>query len=272
MLNLQQELDATYTLNVEQIAFFNENGFIKLKQVLSSEVLAHYRKLITDKVVELNTMHLPMEERSTYQRAFLQVMNLWEQDEGVKEFVFGKRLAQIATDLLGTTGVRLYHDQALYKEPSGGITPWHADQSYWPLTTDRSITVWVPLQETTLDMGALAFAAKSQSVDLGRGMPISDESEKQIQANLEAQNFEYMESPYELGEVSFHFGWTFHRAGPNTSDKSRSVMTIIYMDEDMKLAQPTNDNQQADWDRWCPVATIGDVIDTPLNPVLFSRK
>jgi hypothetical protein len=33
-------------------------------------------------------------------------------------------------------GVRLYHDQALFKEAEGGITPWHADHTiglYQPL-------------------------------------------------------------------------------------------------------------------------------------------
>lgn len=43
-------------------------------------------------------------------------------------------------------------------ETGGGVTPWHADQYYWPLATDRSVTVWVPLQETPLPMGPLSFA------------------------------------------------------------------------------------------------------------------
>ncbi len=43
-------------------------------------------------------------------------------------------------------GVRVYADQALYKEPHGGYTPWHCDAFYWPLATDKAITAWVPLQ------------------------------------------------------------------------------------------------------------------------------
>jgi Phytanoyl-CoA dioxygenase (PhyH) len=60
-------------------------------------------------------------------------------------------------------GVRLYHDQALYKEAGGGPTPWHADQYYWPLTTDRVVTAWVPLQAVSADMGPLAFAERTHS-------------------------------------------------------------------------------------------------------------
>lgn len=56
--------------------------------------------------------------------------NLWQHSERAHELVFSRRLAQIAAELLRVDGVRLYHDQALYKEPGGGITPWHADQYY----------------------------------------------------------------------------------------------------------------------------------------------
>lgn len=272
MIELGQDLNTAYTLTDEQITFFEQNGFIKLKQVLSPATIAHFEQIITEKVIELNTMHLPMEERTTYQKAFLQVMNLWLQSEEVKPLIFSERLARIAAELLRVDGVRLYHDQALYKEPSGGITPWHADQSYWPLASDRTVTIWLPLQATPVEMGALAFAAQSQHVDLGRGLPISDDSEQKIQQAFEDQNFDYIETPYDLGEASFHLGWTFHRAGPNTSDRSRSVMTIIYMDEQMRLLEPTNKNQQSDWERWCPGAEIGEVIDTELNPVLYSSS
>ena len=61
-------------------------------------------------------------------------------------------------------GVRLYHDQALFKEAEGGITPWHADQYYWPLSTSKTITDLIPLQATPLEMGPLEFSAGSQQV------------------------------------------------------------------------------------------------------------
>jgi len=71
--------------------------------------------------------------------------------------------------------------------------------------------------------------------------------------------------------VSFHSGWLFHRAGANQTDRMRKVMTIIYMDKDMRLKQPANVNQKADWDTWCPGAQVGELIDTPINPVLWQN-
>jgi len=265
------DIDRPYPLSEAQVAQFRRDGFIRLKDVFDAETLEHYGREITRLTIELNTQTVPLEERSTYDKAFLQVMNLWRQGGLVREFVFGKRLAGIAAALLEVDGVRLYHDQSLYKEPHGGITPAHADQYYWPLDSDRTITAWVPLQAVPRDMGPLAFFAGSQHVEFGRDLGISDDSERRITENMEAHGFPIVDEPFDLGEVSFHLGWTFHRAGANRSSNPRSVMTVIYMDRDMRLKAPDNHMQQNDWDTWCPGAQVGEIVDTPINPVLFER-
>lgn len=266
---VQKELEEAYALSPEAISHFREFGYVKLKNVLSSEVLDYYSTLITDLVIRLNTLTKPMEERTTYERAFLQIMNLWRENDEVKAFVFSKRLAKIAADLLEVEGVRLYHDQALYKEPGGGITPWHADQFYWPLASPKTVTVWIPLQETPMEMGPLAFAEKSQNVEIGRTLEISDESERFMNEAL--KQFNLHETPFDLGEVSYHSGWLFHRAGANVSESPRKVMTMIYMDQDQVVKNPVNSYQVEDWKVWLDSKAIGTIPDSHLNPVLFSR-
>jgi Phytanoyl-CoA dioxygenase (PhyH) len=100
---------------------FRRDGFVHLRGVLSRGTLDRYAAEITSKVIELNTMHLPLEQRSTYHKAFLQVINLWRESAIARELVFARRLAAIARELLGTAGVRLYHDQALCKEPGWAL-------------------------------------------------------------------------------------------------------------------------------------------------------
>lgn len=263
------DIDSGYALTPAQIASFRQNGFVKLRDVLSPESVEHYGREITRLTIELNGQDKPLAERSTYDRAFLQVMNLWEKSPLVGRFVMGQRLARIAAELLEVQGVRLYHDQSLYKEPGGGITPAHADQYYWPLSSDRAITAWIPLQPVPLEMGPLGFYARSQSVEFGRDLGISDESETRITENMARHGFVYECDAFEPGDVSFHLGWTFHRAGPNVSKNPRSVMTIIYMDAGMKLAPPLNPAQCNDRDQWCPGAEIGRTIDTRKNPVIW---
>jgi ectoine hydroxylase-related dioxygenase (phytanoyl-CoA dioxygenase family) len=269
--SLLKYLATPYELSKEQIEFYQKNRFIKLKQVFDQETLTYFNEAIGKRVALMNKENTPLEQRSTYGKAFLQLFNLWKEDEVVKEFVFSKRLAKIASDLMQVNGVRIYHDQALFKEGGGGITPWHADQYYWPLETDKTVTAWIPLQATPLELGPLEFSAGSHQIVEGRDLEIGDESEMIIQQKLKITNFEHVIEAFDLGEISFHSGWVFHRAGANTTNDMRKVMTVIYMDKDMILKNPENKNQINDWHTWCPGATIGEVINTPLNPVLYSN-
>lgn len=267
--SIDKFLKEPYQLSLEQVKFYNKNRFIKLKNVLNEECLEYFGSVISECVQKMSSQSTPLEQRSTYGKAFLQLFNLWREDERAKALVFSKRLGKIATDLMQTTGVRLYHDQALYKEPGGGFTPWHADQYYWPVDTDKTVTAWMPLQGTPLEMGPLEFSAASHEIVAGRELEIGDESEVAIQQNLKVNSFKHVVEAFEPGEISFHSGWVFHRAGANNTDQMRKVMTIIYMDKNMRLKNPENKNQVNDWNTWCPGTKVGDIIATPINPVLF---
>ncbi|MEM6757603.1 MAG: phytanoyl-CoA dioxygenase family protein [Planctomycetota bacterium] len=266
-------LDGRYALNDAQIEQFRADGFIKLKNVLSPEEIDAFAPIITELTFEHDpNKGIALDDKSTYDRAFIQVSNMWEMDERARAFAFSERMARIATELLGVTGVRMWHDQALYKEPGGGFTPWHVDQYYWPMATMQSVTAWIPLQETPMDMGPLAFGKASHLLPAGREIAISDESEAKIAAHVEKHGVEHVYEPFDLGEVSFHYGFTLHRAGPNTTDSPRKVFTVIYMDEDQRLIAPRNANHQQDWDHWTPGSVPGEVMDSPKNPVLYSTR
>ena len=267
--SIEQFLQTNYELSKEQIESYQTNRFIKLKEVLNEETLGFFNKKISARVDKMNTVTTSLEERGTYGKAFLQLFNLWCEDEIVKELIFSKRLAKIATDLMQVDGVKIYHDQALFKEGGGGITPWHADQYYWPLETDKTVTAWIPLQAIPLENGPLEFSAGSHQIVEGRELEIGDESETIIQQKLKVTDYKHVIEPFDAGEISFHSGWVFHRAGANFSNQMRKVMTIIYIDKDMKLKNPENKNQINDWNTWCPGAEIGEVINSPLNPILY---
>lgn len=263
------DLDTPYDLTEQHRAQFERDGYIKLKAVFTEEELEQFRSETTQQVLKRSTHVKPLEERTLYSKAFLQVTNLWEHSDRVKAFVFNKRLARIATELLGTQGVRLYHDQALYKEAGGGYTPWHADQVYWPLATDRTVTAWVPFHPVPLANGPLSFAQGSHRLTEGRDLTISAESEAAIGEKMKLGDYPVDESPYDLGEISFHLGYLFHRAGPNQLPQPREVMTVIYMDSEMRMGEPKNEAQEKDGARWCPGVKVGERIDSPKNPVLY---
>jgi ectoine hydroxylase-related dioxygenase (phytanoyl-CoA dioxygenase family) len=181
----------------------------------------------------------------------------------VKEFVSSLSLGRIATELMGTRGVRMYHDQALYKEAGGGHTPWHVDQVYWPFSTDNSITAWIPLVPINMEMGPLAFAAGSHKIKECRDLIISDKSENRIQKMMDDIGVPYSVSAFDLGDVTFHYGWTFHRADENKTDIAREVMTIIYMDIDMIITRID--------EPWCPGTLPGEIPNNHKNFVIYEK-
>lgn len=263
------DLEGIYQITDSQRKRYQEQGFIHLKEVLSAETLAFFEAEVTQGVRARNQQHKPMAERTTYEQAFLQVENLWVDQASVRPLVFSRRLAGIAAALMGSAGVRLYHDQALYKEPGGGITPFHADQYYWPLATLATCTAWIPLQATPLEMGPLEFLPGSHRLEIGRDLAIGDESEQVLSAFRERESIPMVQEPFALGDVSFHSGWTFHHASPNHTDRPRAVMTIIYMDRDARVHAPIRPEQANDLATWMPGIQIGAVADSPLNPVLY---
>jgi len=267
------ELSEEYPLSAEQIASYQRDGHIVLRGVASAREVAAYRPYILEAVKRLNMEQRPLAARDTYGKAFLQIMNLWEKDEAVRRFVLARRFARIAAELMGVAGVRLYHDQALFKEAGGGLTPWHQDQHYWPLETDHTITMWMPLVAVTPEMGTMTFASGSQRQGYLGDLPISDQSEEVLRRYVEERGFTLVNhGRMTAGDATFHAGWTLHSAPGNSSAVTREVMTIIYFADGARVAEPDNKNRARDLARWLPGLRAGDRAASPLNPLVYQRS
>jgi len=259
----------SYLLSEKQIESFQEKGHVLLESVASSEEIKSFRPVINKAAYTYNTEHRKLGDRDTYGKAFLQITNLWEVDDSVRKFTLAKRFASIAAQLLGVDGVRILHDQALYKEPGGGHTPWHQDQYYWPLDTHNTITMWMPLVDISKDMGMLTFASGSHKNPFVENIPISDESNDIFQHYIDVNGYA-IESPEHMnaGDASWHYGWTLHSAPGNASTTTREVFTIIYFADGAKITPPQNNHQEADRQRWFKGLEAGSVAATDLNPLI----
>ncbi|HVL38265.1 MAG TPA: phytanoyl-CoA dioxygenase family protein [Fimbriimonadaceae bacterium] len=266
-------LDHSYPLTQEQVDAYARDGFVRLRGVCSPDEIRAYRQVIVEAAMRYNVEQRPMEERDTYGKAFLQIMNLWEVDEAARQFVFARRFAEIAARLMQVDAIRLYHDQALFKEPGGGHTPWHQDQFYWPLATDKTITMWMPLIDLSAEMGTMRFAPGSQQEGYLGPIPISDESERMFNEFLSSKGYSVTENvDMAAGDATFHSGWCLHGAPGNRTQTTREAMTIIYFEDGAKILEPDHPNRQADLDRWLPGGVPGEPAASTLNPVLWRRS
>ena len=263
-------LEPGYELPAGAAEAFQQNGHAFVPGLCSPAEIDSVRPAINEAARQRNPDPPPLELRDTYGKAFIQSANLWRLDDTVKAFVWSPRFAKVAAELLGVEGVRLYHDQALFKEPGGGPTPWHQDQVYWPLDTRHTITMWMPLVDVPAEVGSMTFASGSSLLgDLG-AYDISDSSEEAVARILEERDLSlHTYGAVNAGDATFHSGWTLHRAGPNPTDSTREVMTVIWYADGARATEPENDYQVFDLRIWLKGTEPGELANGERNPLLW---
>lgn len=266
------ELADSYDVPAERIRDFREHGHTILRGVASAEEVDAFRPVIKTVALRENREDRPIEQRDTYGKAFLQMWNLWAVDEDVRRFTTARRFAKIAADLMGVDAVRIYHDQAVFKEGGGGPTPWHQDQFYWPLDSDNTITMWMPLVDVPAEVGTMTFVNGSQRLGYLGDYAISDESDATFVAMIEERGLDLTtHGAARAGDATFHAGWSLHSAPANPTADMREVMTVIYFADGMRVTEPANDSQKVDIDRWLPGLRPGDLAASELNPLVYAK-
>ncbi|WP_127585948.1 phytanoyl-CoA dioxygenase family protein [Paenibacillus koleovorans] len=271
--NQLPDLRQPYALTEDEIAGYAKDGHIMLRHVATQAEVEAYRPVIGEMVRQLNKQSKPLTERDTYGKAFIQIGNIWTKSEAVQRFVYAKRFAKIAADLMGVDRVRIYADQALYKEPGGGHTPWHQDQIYWPLDTDKTITMWMPLVPIPQEVGSMTFGSGTHTNGYISKQVISDDSHKTLREYIESKGVETINhGGMAAGDATFHAGWTLHSAPSNPTEQMREVMTIIFFADDSRLLEPDSNARKNDLASWFPGLQPGDLAAGPLHPILFDRN
>ena len=168
-----------------------------------------------------------LEEKSLYEQSFIQCQYIWEDFPDIRGLTFHPRVGAIAAALTGATRVRLWHDQALYKEAGGRETEAHQDQPYWPIAERDTVTVWTPLSEVDGRSGCMGYVPGSH---LGEAEFIdifnTPGDGKRLQEKFASTPPVFV--PCSPGDVIFHSGFTVHMAKANQSDRTRRVYTAIY--------------------------------------------
>jgi Phytanoyl-CoA dioxygenase (PhyH) len=262
-------LDDPVDLDPEVAAGFARDGHALVRGLASPEEAAAYLPVIEKAALDTAWNKGLAEKGDEYSQAFLQSFNLWRVDPAIAGFVLSKRFAGVAAALLGVDRVRLYHDQALCKGPGGSHTPWHQDQYYWPLDTDRTITMWMPLVDIPPEVGSMTFATGSHQLGDLRGRPLGKESHREFAALIDERGLgTHTYGALRAGDATFHGGWTIHSAGRNPSDRLRTVMTVIYVADGARIPEQLSDAQDLDRRLWLGDRPPGARVDHELNPVI----
>ena len=129
-------------IDAELVEAFRRDGFAVVPGLLGDEELEGLGAEV-DQGVARRKRHdaRTLAEKSRYEQSFIQCQNLWEDCPGVRQLTFHPRVTEVAARLLGAERIRLWHDQALYKEPGGRLTDPHQDHPYWPIAETACLLI-----------------------------------------------------------------------------------------------------------------------------------
>lgn len=115
---------------------------------------------------------------------------------------------------------------------NGKKTPWHQDGEYWPLRPLATCTVWLAIDEATVENGCLKFMPGSHKrKELRPHRTNKDPNFTLHQELLESEYDDDKAVPLELeaGQMSLHDVYLLHGSEANDSGKPRRGMTMRFM-------------------------------------------
>lgn len=260
-------LEADYPVSHAQVEQFWRDGFIVLRAVLSAREINAYGAVIR---ATATRRFAARGMQAAAHGAFLQTLGLRFDSEGVRRFCLAPRFGAIAARLLRVPAVRLFHEQALFKQPGGGDSHWHQDQYYWPLATDRSLGLWMPLAECSREMGSIRFVRGSHRYgDLG-GQQISEESARRFDDFIAREGLDvYQTAALAAGDCTFHLGWTVHGAPANRSSAMREAMIVTFYPDGTRVDTLSNPSRVNDARVYLGGRAPGELADSELNTVVY---
>jgi ectoine hydroxylase-related dioxygenase (phytanoyl-CoA dioxygenase family) len=228
----------TLKLTQDQIDFFHREGYLSIPQITTPEDVAKLRASY-DRIFAMQAgreegmqFDLAGTDEDGKNAALPQILNPSKYAPEMKDSLLLANVDALGKQLFGPESkANIAH--AILKPPgSPAPTPWHQDASYWGPDYDypSSISVWVPLQDTTPEMGCMQFVPRSHAtMEIWRHQHINNdprihglelhESEMHRVKNVAI-------CPLKAGGATIHGGYALHYTAPNRSSEPRRALIL----------------------------------------------
>ncbi len=245
------------SLSHEQVAFYEEEGYLVLPALLNDADMAPVRAAMTEKVSMIADA-LYADGKITDRREgrpfayrlaelfsglsdqeFLKFGRGWrDRFPGYFDLMAGPKILDAVESLIGGElfANPVYNVRPKVPKVAAGAVPWHQDRSYWPdANANPVITVWIPLVDSTPENGCLHIWPRTHKTRLmpyhqekvtGTGYTEIDE-EHLIKARRESVSL-----PITAGSAILFNDRCVHMSTPNNSDHVRWSVDLRYQPTD----------------------------------------
>ncbi len=238
---------ASITLSAEQIAFFHREGYLTIPAITTPEEIERLR-VIYDRLFDMkagreegNQLDLAGTDEDDKPATLPQILNPAKYAPELAEALYRANAHAIATQLLGP-GTAYTGEHAIFKPPKiSPETPWHQDEAYWdPGLEYNSLSIWMPLQEATLDNGCMQFVPGSHKLEILPHHNIGHDPRIHGLEVDSADTSQAVACPIPAGGATIHHCRTLHYTGPNRSDIPRRAYILIFAQPARQRETPRN--------------------------------
>lgn len=260
---------------------YESNGYLVVEEYLDAAELERWQVALEGALAARGDRRLAFGDGSDgirlrddvdqryYDQVFTQRINLWQSDPTMRALLVDSTLANFAGRLAGVDGLRIWHDQALVKPAYGNPTAYHLDVPYWSFTSPDAITIWLALDDATLENGCLYYVPGSHKAAKYANVGIGPELGALFDVYPEWRGVPAVACPVPAGGALLHNGLTFHGAGANMTAASRRAMTCAYMPDGATF----NGQQNVLPPAYFASLHVGDVLDREEhNPLVYRRQ
>ena len=231
------ETESPSFLSGAQIKHFNQHGFISPLPGFSEEKI-HKQRQYFDKLLQQisdasekgGTHFGEVNKRDSIQYS----LNCYHTKlRGIWETMYAEPLLRAVRDLLGDDVVAWATHYFCKLPGDGKAVSFHQDASYWGLTPAKTVTVWLALDDTDEENGAMQFLPGSHKVG---HIPWKESSEESV-LNQQIKDISVFDKPFsnnlKAGEYSLHSSLLVHGSPKNLSSRRRCGLTIRYAPQDV---------------------------------------
>lgn len=221
-------------LSPEQVAFFQENGYLSGVPMLDSRQLEALRAEVDriaeapDEALGLLYEHNRNESDDPSTRLF-HCLGHWRILPALHDLLWHAAFTVKAAQLLGGA-VRFWHDQLFVKPAQhGGGVAWHQDYSYWTRTKPLAhLTVWIALDDATRENGCVHFVPGSHRWPLLPKPRLAGDMDaiRTVMSEEQLAAFRPVANELEAGFASFHHPLMLHGSFANESGRPRRGVVV----------------------------------------------
>lgn len=207
-------------LTRDQVNAFNRDGYLARIRIFDEEEASEIRRYFDELLAKTLAAGGDSYSISTAHLRYGRVYDL----------LTNPRIVAYVKDLLGEDVIG-WGSHFFCKMPGDGKrVSWHQDSSYWPLTPSMAVTVWLAIDDATVENACMRYIPGTHtSGHLTYTLSENDEANVLNQTVAGAENFgKPVDVELKAGEISMHSDLLLHGSEANRSSKRRCGLTLRY--------------------------------------------